>query len=128
MKSLVERCKEREENLEEAIAAWRNMTRNDGTTPAELFYGRKLRQTLPMLPITEWTDQDVSSRVATHTRQAELRDRNTAKFKQLKPGQRVLVQHHVSKDWTIKGTITATRQDGYSYICLLYTSPSPRDS
>ena len=41
-----------------------------------------------------------------------IRDR----FKQLKPGQRVPVQHHVSKDWTIKGTITATRQDGYSYI------------
>ena len=89
MKSLVERCKERDENLDEAVAAWRNMTRNDGTTPAELFYGRKLRQTLPMLPITQWTDHDVSSRDATHARQNELRDRNT---------------------------------------CLLYTSPSPRDS
>ena len=116
MKALVERCKECEENLGEAIAAWRNMARNDGTTPAELFYGRKLRQTLPMLPITEWTDQDVSARDATHTRQAELRDRNTAEFKQLKPGQRVLVQHHISKDWTIKATITAIRQDGYSYV------------
>ena len=92
------------------------MACNDGTTPAELFYGRKLRQTLPMLPITGWTNQDVSSRDTTHTKQAELRNRNTAKFKQLKPGQRVLVQHHVSKDWTIKGTITAIRQDGYSYI------------
>ena len=69
-----------------------------------------------MLPITEWTDQDISSRDATHARQNKLRDRNTANFKQLKPGQRVLVQHHVSKDWTIRGTITATRQDGYSYV------------
>ena len=118
MKALVERCNERKENLEEAIEAWRNMAGNDGTTPAELFYGRKLRQTLPMLPVTEWTDQDVSSRDATHTRQAELRNRNTANFKQLEPGQRVLIQHHVSKDWTIKGTITATRQDGYSYVVL----------
>ena len=89
------------------------MARNDGTTPAELFYGRKLRQTLPMVPITEWTNQDVSTRDATHTRQAELRDRNTAEFKQLKPGQRVWVQHHVSKDWTIRGTITAIMQDSY---------------
>ena len=92
--------------------------RNDGTTPAELFYGRKLRQTLPMLPITEWTDQDVSSRDATHTKQAELHDRNTSNFKQLEPGQRVLIQHHESKEWAIKGTITATRQDGYSYVVL----------
>ena len=61
---------EREENLEEAIAAWRNMARNDGMTPAELFYGRKLRQTLPMLPIPGWTDQDVSSRDTTHTKHA----------------------------------------------------------
>ena len=53
MKSLVEICSERKESFTEAIAAWRNMARNDGTTPAELFYGRKLRQTLPMLPITD---------------------------------------------------------------------------
>ena len=72
MKALVERCNERKENLEEAIAAWRNMARNDGTTPAELFYGRKLRQTLPMLPITEWTDHNVSSRDATHTKHCLL--------------------------------------------------------
>ena len=32
MKALVERCYSRKENLEEAVAAWRNMTRADGTS------------------------------------------------------------------------------------------------
>ena len=81
----------RKESLGEAIAAWRNMLRNDGTTPAELFYGRKLRQNLPMLPITEKTDCDISSRDTTHTKQAQMRDRNTVNFKQLEAGQKVMV-------------------------------------
>ena len=67
------------------------MARNDGTTSAELFYGRKLRQNLPMLPITEKTDWDISSRDTTHTKQAQMRDRNTVNFKQLEAGQKVMV-------------------------------------
>ena len=41
MKTLVISCKTEKESLTKAIAAWRNMTREDGTTPSQLFLGRR---------------------------------------------------------------------------------------
>ena len=86
------------------------MSWGDSTSPAELFYGRKLCQNLPMLPEQATTNQDVSSKEATLTRQAE----NTAKFEPLQPGQQVFVQHPLTKKWKIGATIEAARQDRYS--------------
>ena len=50
MKSLILRCVDRKENLSIAIAAWRNMARADGASPAQLFYNRRMKQLLPILP------------------------------------------------------------------------------
>ena len=50
MKSLVLRCKEKDENLSHALAAWRNMIRQDSTSPAQLFFGRRQHLGLAMLP------------------------------------------------------------------------------
>ena len=50
MKSLILRCVDRKENLSIAIAAWRNMARADGVSPAKLFYNRRMKQLLPILP------------------------------------------------------------------------------
>ena len=121
MKALVERCYARKENLEEAIAAWRNMARADGTSPAELFFGRRQRQKLPMLPITQKSNQDVSARDATHASQTDQRNKNTANFKQLHVGEKVLIQHPATKDWPDTGTIIELREDGLSYIAVSYT-------
>ena len=40
MKSLILRCTNRKLDLSRAIAAWRNMARPDGVSPAQLFYNR----------------------------------------------------------------------------------------
>ena len=50
MKSLILHCTDRKEELNTAIAAWRNMARPDGVSPAQLFYNRRMKQLLPMLP------------------------------------------------------------------------------
>ena len=50
MKSLILRCADRKEELSIAIAAWRNMARADGVSPAQLFYNRRMKQLLPILP------------------------------------------------------------------------------
>ena len=50
MKSLILRCADRKEELSTAIAAWRNMARADGVSPAQLFYNRRMKQLLPLLP------------------------------------------------------------------------------
>ena len=49
MKTLVISCKMQKESLTKANAAWRNMTREDSTTPSQLFFGRRQRQVLPMM-------------------------------------------------------------------------------
>ena len=38
------------EHLPHALASWRNMIRQDGTSPAQLFFGRRQRLGLHMLP------------------------------------------------------------------------------
>jgi len=48
MKKLILRCKEKGENIPQAIAAWRNMARADGLSPSQLFYGRRQKQLLPL--------------------------------------------------------------------------------
>ena len=50
MKSLILRCTDRKEDLSTAIAAWRNMARPDGVSPAQLFYNRRMKKLLPILP------------------------------------------------------------------------------
>ena len=50
MKSLILHCNSRKENLSMPIAAWGNMAQPDGASPAQLFYNRKMKQLLPILP------------------------------------------------------------------------------
>ena len=63
MTSLILRCVERKENLSIAIEAWRNMARADGVNPAQLFYIRRMKQLLPILPAqAENAEIDVRAR------------------------------------------------------------------
>ena len=50
MKSHILCCADRKEELSVAIAAWRNMVRADGVSPAQLFHNRRMKQLLPILP------------------------------------------------------------------------------
>ena len=43
IKTLITRCHMLDENLQLAIAAWRNMARADGVSPSQLFFGRRQR-------------------------------------------------------------------------------------
>ena len=49
MKSLISRCISAKESIPLAIAAWRNMARDDRYLPSQLFFGQIQRQRLPML-------------------------------------------------------------------------------
>ena len=63
MKSLILRCGDRKEELSTAIAAWRNMVRPDRVSPAQLFYSRRMKQLLPILPAqAEKVEVDIRAR------------------------------------------------------------------
>ena len=48
IKTLITRCHKLDENLQLAIAAWRNMARADGVSTSQLFFERRQRQQLPL--------------------------------------------------------------------------------
>ena len=52
LKGIVLRCTEKGENIQHAIAAWRNTSRQDGNSPAQLFFGpvSYTHLTLPTTP------------------------------------------------------------------------------
>ena len=100
MKSLILHCVDRKENLSIAIAAWRNMARADGVSPAQLFYNRRMKQLLPILP-TQAENAEIDIRARDEAAERAVKNSNKctdprgrAKFK---PGQRVSVQDPISK-------------------------------
>ena len=116
MKSLVLRCKAKGEYLPHALAAWRNMICQDGTSPTQLFFGRQQRLGLPMLP--ELLDQsafDPSPRDALHRTCIADRDAHTAIMPNIAVGDRVSMQHHATKKWYKTAIITEIRHDGRAY-------------
>ena len=103
MKSLNLRCVDRKENLSIAIAAWRNMARADGVSPAQLFYNRRMKQLLPILPAqAENAEIDIRAR----DEAAQRAERNSSKctdpreLAKFKPGQRVSVKDPICKKWS----------------------------
>ena len=103
MKSLILGCADRKKELSTAIAAWRNMARADGVSPAQLFYNRRMKQLLPILPAqAENTEIDIRARDEAANRAERNSNKCTdprerAKFK---PGQRVSVKDPISKKWS----------------------------
>ena len=101
-----------------AIAAWRNMARADGVSPAQLFYNRRMKQLLPILPAqAENAEIDIRARDEAAKRAGENSNKCTdprehAKFK---PGQRVTVQDPISKKWSSTAIIVEEREHGNSY-------------
>ena len=66
LKAIVTRTNAEKANLEEAIAAWRNMARADGISPSQLFFNRLPRQKLPIHADPTPINIDNKSRGKTH--------------------------------------------------------------
>ena len=80
MKALVVRTKKLGENLLQAIACWRNMKRQNGTSLAELFWGRTQRHRLPMHNGKQTQEQKptgAASRDDLHSKQVKARNLHT---------------------------------------------------
>ena len=95
------------------------MARPDGASPTQLFYNRKMKQLLPILPAqTENAEIDIRARDEAAERAGKNSNKCTdqrehAKFK---PGQRVSVQDPISKKWSSTAIIVREREHGNSYV------------
>ena len=149
IKTLITRCHKLDENLQLAIAAWRNMARADGVSPSQLFFGRRQRQQLPLTAeptktqesSTAGRDATAGTLVTVWKKRAEgnsyivcAKDGNT-----YIRGRRLLKPINLPQYTIASSESTATDPKTSDNIskkqsskkknntCLLYTSPSPRD-
>ena len=117
LKGIVLRCTERGENIHQAIAAWRNTSRQDGSSPAQLFFGRRQRLGLPMLnqhlEAIHLRDPDGRNKEATSTH--EKAEGQATDLPDLRPDDRVWIQHHQSKEWYKQATVLESRHNGRAY-------------
>ena len=117
-------------NADHMLYEWRNVPRSNGYSLAQLMFGGAQRTSLPTFP-----SQNVpidfrsaaSSKDAAHARAKLDYDRSKLSLPPLSPGQDVYLQDSKSLAWDKRGVIISVRPDRLSYVCLLYTSPSPRD-
>ena len=115
VKNLLKKCLDSKECFETALAEFRIAPREDGYSPAELFYKRQVRGLLPELPRKFNVEDAEKARDKVQEAYTEKRQtRSTSK--PLGMGQRVWLQDQQTKRWTIDGTIKSIRDGGRSYV------------
>ena len=125
VKLLLSKCSVTKEDPQRILYYWRNIPRKDGYSPAQLLMGRKQFTQLPAAPAHyEFYDParaQVSKDKAFEAAQ-RAHDQHTSFLPMLQPGSLVSLQDPHTGLWNQEGVVTKVRG------CLLYTSPSPRDS
>ena len=122
-KYLLKKCDANLRHFEDALAAWCRTPRADGLSPADLFFGRRLRSLLPSIQPSPVSSTDLS-----HSLSKRALDREAAKARldarsrplpPCLPGQPVVLQNPHTKEWTDGGEVVKQRSaDGQSYDVL----------
>ena len=115
VKALLKKCHDSKECFETALAEFRIAPREDGYSPAELFYRRQVRGLLPELPNRVNVRAGEQARDATQEK-ATVQRQNRSPSQPLVMGQRVWLQDQQTKKWTMEGVIKSIRNGGRSYV------------
>ena len=115
VKALLKKCLDSKECFETALAEFRIAPREDGYSPAELFYRRQVRGLLPELPCKVNVTAAEKARDKTQENYTVQRQ-NRSPSKPLVMGQRVWLQDQQTKKWTMEGVIKSIRNGGRSYV------------
>ena len=100
-------------NIAMAIAAWRNMARDDGLSPRQIFFGRIQRQRLSMLDKqAENESKCIEPKDAISRASTQSRNLNTKEYTNLPAGSLALMQCHISKKWEKAVRIIRARENG----------------
>jgi hypothetical protein len=117
IKQIVQRCKANKEEVDSAIAAWRNMCRADGLSPSQLFFNRRQKHFLPMTNQQKALEEQCTRKKDDlYMKSIDRRNNHTAPSDILTPGTRARMQHHQTGEWKEIVTISKVRDDKLSYI------------
>ena len=115
VKALLKKCKDENECFETALAEYRIAPREDGYSPAEMFYKRQVRGLLPELPSKPNIEKAEAARDRVQEAYTAQRQTRSAS-KPLSLGQRVWLQDQNTKRWSIGGVVKSVRNGGKSYV------------
>jgi hypothetical protein len=107
MKAMVKKCLASNRDIKQALLTIRNTPLSCGKSPAELLLGRQLNDNMPRLP-AQMNSKEPEKRdmMAERYKQKTYHDQKvSADLTNFQPGQRVAIQDHVTKEWSIKGRI-----------------------
>ena len=117
MKFLLEKVKENPNEFSSRLLDFRNTPNVSGKSPAQMFFGRRLRDRLPHLPGAN--DLEVANaKVGAENRKLlmeQQKNKQGTSLRSLSINQRVLVQNPISKSWDDQGIITKVRPLGRSF-------------
>ena len=114
VKRLIKKSKVSNQDMLKGLLILRNTPTSNGKSPAEVIYGHTLRDNLPMLPNKFSTSSKNNAHHTTkliknRTIQKQYYDRNTItptkSLVRFSPGQRIAVQHNITREWSLRGKI-----------------------
>ena len=119
VKYLLKKCAITNEDFKTSLFAFRNMPRADGFSPAQLFFHRKPRTTLPCFKQEKniFFPSTLHGEIRHQTRlqHKAVFDTHAKELPRLQVGQRVLIQHPQTKLWDSTGEILEVHLPGRSY-------------
>ena len=120
VKHLLEKYDRNWDAFEDNLLEWRDTPNDSGSTPNELFFGRRVRTSLPILPGK--TNFDIKNAVASGVRRKKRREkayteRRTHDLPPLDPGQTVSIQNPKGRRrWDKTGWIVHRKHEDRKYL------------
>ena len=118
VKHLILKCKNTGEDPEKSLYVWRYIPRADGYNPAQLLFGRRQFTALPAVSQAyDFYDAQEAQKCRDKVFNLHIpsHDQGTGFLSELSPGDKVVIQHPKTGDWSQRGVIISVRPSGQSY-------------
>ena len=104
-------------NFRPALLAWRNTPKDDGVSPAEMFFGQRQNFGLPSLrsPEIKFRPAIKDKRDLKSAQHKDCLDSHSVDLSMFNIGDNVLVQSPKTGTWSLSATVLSAREDGRSY-------------
>ena len=119
VKYLLLKTDKAKEDFEYALHSWRNTPREDGTSPAQIMFGRRQNTHLPTLDVHHEPinfEEAMTAKQRKSDANKRIHDKTAVSLTELKLQQTCLMQHHVTGKWDTLVTVTDRIPNTESYI------------
>ena len=121
VKTLLKQYKEDWSKFDDALLDWRDTPNECGYSPGEVFFARRMRSSLPILPGKTSLNvcaAEVGAKARKELRQKQYENRSSRPLAEIQIGQDVYIQDHTGrKRWNRKGTVTG-KDGGRGYTLI----------